>query len=136
MVGASKGYFLLGIWTSLIWATVFGLSVLIRRPIVGYVWSWVNGHDRSWRRSRRAVLAFDAATLTWVLVFGARFIVQHHLYDADRTGWLGVARIAMGWPLAAIGALVTYLAIRAAQRALHAEDDGSRPVEGADQLPG
>jgi hypothetical protein len=42
----------------------------------------------------------------------------------------------MGWPLAAIGALVTYLAIRAAQRALHAEDDGSRPVEGADQLPG
>jgi hypothetical protein len=136
LVGASKGYFLLGIWTSLIWATAFGLSVLIRRPIVGYVWSWVNGHDRSWRRSRRAVLAFDAATLTWVLVFGARFIVQHHLYDADRTGWLGVARIAMGWPLAAIGALVTYLAIRAAQRALHAEDDGSRPVEGADQLPG
>jgi hypothetical protein len=121
LVGASKGYFLLGIWTSLIWATVFGLSVLIRRPIVGYVWSWVNGHDRSWRRSRRAVLAFDAATLTWVLVFGARFVVQHHLYDADRTGWLGVARIAMGWPLAAIGALVTYLAIRAAQRALHAD---------------
>jgi hypothetical protein len=26
----------------------------------------------------------------------------------------------MGWPLAAVGALVTYLAIRTAQRALHA----------------
>ena len=133
LVGASKGYFLLGIWTSLIWATVFGLSVLIRRPIVGYVWSWVNGHDRSWRRSRRAVLAFDAATLTWVLVFGARFVVQHHLYDADRTGWLGVARIAMGWPLAAIGALVTYLAIRAAQRALHADHVTSSPANVVDE---
>ncbi len=66
------------------------------------------------------MLAFDLATLTWVLVFGARFVVQHHLYDADQTGWLGVARIAMGWPLAAIGALVTYLAIRTAQRAVHA----------------
>ena len=87
---------------------------------MGYVWSWVNGHDRSWRALRPAVLAFDLATLTWVLVFGARFVVQHHLYDADKTGWLGVARIAMGWPLAAIGALVTYLAIRAAQRAVHA----------------
>jgi hypothetical protein len=32
-----------------------------------------------------------------------------------------VARIAMGWPLAALGALVTYLAIRSAQRAIHAE---------------
>ncbi|BBZ75396.1 membrane protein [Mycolicibacterium anyangense] len=121
MVGASKGYFLLGIWTSLVWAVVFALSILIRRPVVGYVWSWVNGHDRAWRTSRRAVLAFDIATLTWVLVFGARFAVQHHLYDADRTGWLGVARIAMGWPLTAVAALVTYLAIRVAQRAVHAQ---------------
>lgn len=121
LVGASKGYFLLGIWTSLIWAVVFAVSVLVRRPIVGYIWSWVNGHDRSWRQARKAVLAFDAATLVWVAVFGARFLVQHHLYDADKTGWLGVARIAMGWPLAAVGALVTYLAIRTAQRAVHAE---------------
>ena len=120
LVGASKGYFLLGIWTSLFWAVVFAFSILIRRPVVGYIWSWVNGHDRGWRRSRRAVLAFDLATLTWVLVFGARFAVQHHFYDADKTGWLGVSRIAMGWPLAAVGALVTYLAIRTAQRAVHA----------------
>jgi hypothetical protein len=120
VVGASKGYFLLGIWTSLMWAVVFALSVVMRRPVVGYIWSWVNGHDRSWRSCRKAVVAFDLATLTWVLVFGARFAVQHHLYDADRTGLLGVARIAMGWPLTAIAALVTYLAIRAAQRAVHA----------------
>ena len=129
-VGASKGYFLLGIWMSLFWAVVFTISVLIRRPIVGYVWSWVNGHDRSWRRSRQAVRAFDAATATWVLVFGARFIVQNRLYDEDKTGWLGVARIAMGWPLAAIGAFVTYLASRAAQRALHATHAAtSQPAE-------
>lgn len=126
LVGASKGYFLLGIWTSLFWAVVFGLSVLVRRPAVGFIWSWVNGHDRAWRRSRPAVLAFDAATLVWVAVFASRFAVQHHLYDADKTGWLGVARIAMGWPLAAVGALVTYLAIRTAQRALHAEHAAQR----------
>jgi len=110
-VGASKGYFL--------WAAVFAISILIRRPVVGYVWSWVNGHDRTWRTIRRAVLAFDLATLTWVVVFGARFVVQHRLYDMDKTGWLGVARIAMGWPLTAVAALATYLAIRTAQRAVH-----------------
>lgn len=120
IVGASKGYFLLGIWTSLIWAGVFAVSVLIRRPIVGYAWSWLQSKDRAWRGNRRAVLAFDIATLTWVLVFAARFVVQRHLYDLDQTGWLGVARIAMGWPLTAVAALVTYLAIRAAQRAIHA----------------
>jgi Protein of unknown function (DUF3159) len=117
-MGQSKGYFLLGIWTSLLWAAVFATSILIRRPVVGYIWSWVHGHDRAWRDVRRAVYAFDIATLTWVLVFGARFVVQRLLYDSNHTGWLVVARIAMGWPLAAGAALVTYLAIKAAQRAL------------------
>jgi hypothetical protein len=118
MLGESKGYFLLGIWTSLFWAAVFALSILIRRPVVGYIWSWLHGHDRAWRDVRRAVYAFDVATLTWVLVFAARFVVQHLLYQSDHTGWLVVARISMGWPLTAAAALVTYLAIRVAQRAL------------------
>ena len=122
LVGESKGYFLLGIWSSLLYAAVFGISVLIRRPVVGYVWGWVNQHDRGWRNVRKAVFAFDVATVTWVAVFGARFIVQNHLYDEDQTGMLGVARIAMGWPLTGVAALVTYLAIRTAQRALHEQD--------------
>ncbi|PRC41655.1 DUF3159 domain-containing protein [Mycobacterium sp. ITM-2017-0098] len=129
LVGASKGYFLLGIWMSLFWAVIFALSVVIRRPIVGYIWGWVHTHDRRWRGVRRAVLAFDAATLVWVAVFTSRFVVQHHLYDADQTGWLGVARIAMGWPLTAVAALVTYLAIRAAQRAVRELG----PAEGAER---
>ena len=119
LVGASKGYFLLGIWMSLFWAIVFTASVVIRRPVVGYIWGWVHTQDRgAWRDVRRAVRAFDIATLVWVLVFTSRFVVQHHLYDADQTGWLGFARIAMGWPLTAVAALVTYLAIKAAQRAV------------------
>jgi hypothetical protein len=120
VVGESKGFFLLGIWTSLLWAVVFGVSVLIRRPMVGYIWGWVNSHDRAWRGVRKAVLAFDIATVVWVLVFASRFLVQQHLYQADQTGWLGFARIAMGWPLTAVAALVTYLAIRVARTALHA----------------
>jgi hypothetical protein len=118
VMGDSKGYFLLGIWSSLFWAVVFAGSVLLRRPLVGYIWGWVHGHDTGWRQVRKAVLAFDIATLTWVAVFASRFVVQHHLYDANRTGLLGVARIAMGWPLAALAALGTYLAIRVAQRAV------------------
>jgi Protein of unknown function (DUF3159) len=118
LVGESKGYFLLGIWSSLVYAAIFAVSIVIRRPVVGYIWSWLHGHDRGWRNVRRAVYAFDIATLTWVLVFAARFVVQHLLYESDRTGWLVVARISMGWPLTAAAALVTYLAIRAAQHAL------------------
>jgi hypothetical protein len=134
VVGESKGYFLYGIWMSLLWAVVFLISVLIRRPVVGYIWSWVNGHDREWRKVRRAVLVFDVATITWVLVFASRFIVQRHLYDADETGWLAAARIAMGWPLTAVAALATYLAIRSAQRALHAHAPDEETVEPEDAV--
>ena len=122
IVGASKGYFLLGIWMSLLWAVVFAASVLIRRPAVGYVWSWASGRDRGWRDVPRAVYAFDIASLCWTLVFGARFVVQRLLYDADQTGWLGVTRIAMGWPLTVLAALATYAAIKAVHRALTAVD--------------
>ena len=66
-------------------------------------------------------------------MFGARFVVQNRLYDADQTGLLGVARIAMGWPLTAVAALVTYLAIRTAQRALHAH--AAQPARRASAQP-
>lgn len=117
-LGRSKDYFLLGIWTSLLWAVVFGLSIVVRRPIVGYLWSWAGGHGRRWSDVRRAVYAFDLATLAWMVVFLARFVVQRHFYDTDQIGVLGVARVAMGWPLTAVVALLTYLAIKTAQRAV------------------
>jgi hypothetical protein len=131
LMGDSKGYFLLGIWTSLGWAVVFAGSILIRRPAVGYIWSWASGQGPAWRELRAAIYAYDLATLTWVLVFGSRFVVQRLLYNADQTGWLGVARIAMGWPLTALAALVTYLAVKYVQRALDAQDaqPGSEPAE-------
>jgi Protein of unknown function (DUF3159) len=132
-VGQSKGYFLLGIWMSLLWAVVFTVSVAIRRPMVGYLWSWSTGRDRGWRGVSRAVYAFDIASLGWVLVFGARFVVQHLLYDANQTGWLGVARIGMGWPLTAVAALLTYVAIKAAQRAL-AEAGSAEGLAGGTEL--
>jgi hypothetical protein len=134
LVGQSKGYFLLGIWTSLVWAVVFAVSILIRRPVAGYLWSWATGRDNSWRNVSRAVYAFDIATLSWMLVFVARFTVQGHLYEAGKTGWLGVTRIAMGWPLTALAALVTYGAIKAVLRATPPAGDDALPA-GDDTLP-
>jgi hypothetical protein len=131
VVGESKGYFLLGIWMSLLWAVVFAASILVRRPLVGYAWSWASGRDRGWRAVSRAVYAFDIASLCWMLVFAARFLVQRLLYDADQTGWLGVARIGMGWPLTAVAALATYAAIKAAQRAIAGADGASAAAAGA-----
>lgn len=120
LLGEAKGYFLLGIWVNAFWGVVFTVSVLIRRPIVGYAWGWATGGDMSWRQNRRAVLVYDAATVSWIVLFFTRFAVQARLYVADATAWLGGVKIAMGWPLTAVGALITMLAIRYVKR--HTEE--------------
>ena len=125
--GSAKGYFLLGIYTSLVYGAVFALSVAIRRPLVGVVWSLLNGHGWAWRRYRRAVRAYDVATLAWVVVFGARFVVQQWLYGNDQTGWLAFARISMGLPLYGLALLVTFWAVRRADRFTAAEQTPLEP---------
>jgi Protein of unknown function (DUF3159) len=111
--GEAKGFFLLGIWTSLVYGGLFLLSVIVRRPLVGVIWHLVNGEGQGWRRDPRVVRAFDVASLAWVVVFGARFAVQRWLYDSVYADtWLGWVRIAMGVPLAALAALVTVWAVR------------------------
>ncbi len=112
--GSAKGFFLFGIWASLIYGSVFLASILVRWPLVGVIWSYLNGHGMGWRSEKSAVRAYNIATLTWVAVFGARFIVQRWLYDEDQTGWLAFAKLAMGYPLTAVALLVTVWAVRSA----------------------
>jgi hypothetical protein len=124
--GEAKGFFLLGIWTSLIYGGVFLLSVIVRRPLVGVIWHLVNGEGQAWRRDVAVRRAFDIASLAWVVVFGARFVVQRWLYDSVYADtWLGWVRIAMGVPLAAVAAAVTVWAVRRSRRA-HSHDE-ARP---------
>lgn len=113
-MGEAKGFFLFGIYTSLVYGAAFLISILVRRPLVGVVWGVLNGHGGDWRGDPRVVRLYDLATAVWVLVFGARYLVQHHLYAADSTGWLAAARIAMGWPLTALALVVTVWAVRRA----------------------
>lgn len=120
--GEAKGFFLLGIWTSLIYGGLFLISIVVRWPLVGTLWHLVNGDGRAWRRSAYLRRGYDVATLAWVVVFGARFAVQRWLYDsAYADTWLGWVRLAMGVPLALLAAAVTVWAIRRATEAAKAE---------------
>ena len=107
--GEAKGYFLLGIWSSFVYAGAFAVSLLVRRPIIGLIWEFLDptpGDDETpWHRRGVLFYAYALATIGAGLVFLARGVVQLALFKQDATGWLAVARIAMGYPLyiAAIG---------------------------------
>ncbi|HEY7812191.1 MAG TPA: DUF3159 domain-containing protein, partial [Nakamurella sp.] len=112
--GSARGYFLFGIYASLAYAGAFLVSILVRWPLAGVVWSTLNGTGMGWRADRVSRRYHDVATAVWVLVFAARFVVQNWLFTANQVGWLAFTRIAMGWPLTGIAALATVWAVRKA----------------------
>jgi uncharacterized membrane protein len=118
--GSAKGFFLFGIWASLVYGGAFLASVLVRWPLVGVIWTFVNGYEMSWRSDKRALHSYDLATLAAALIFFGRFVVQRWLYDQDQTGWLAFARIAMGYPLTAVALIITVWAVT---RAGHRQRD-------------
>ena len=80
-----------------------------------------------------AIFDMRAEQVVWVVVFAARFVVQQWLYAINQVGWLAFARIAQGWPLTIVGALITVWAVRKAdlrQKALAepVEEEAAEPA--------
>ncbi|TNM68934.1 DUF3159 domain-containing protein [Streptomyces sp. NP160] len=68
----------------------------------------------AWRRDRAQLRLHRRLTWMWVGLFVLRLAVQTPLYLAGAVTALGVARLAMGLPLFAAAAWVTWLALRRA----------------------
>jgi hypothetical protein len=116
--GSGKGYFLVGIWTSVVLAGIFLVSILVRWPLVGVIWHAASGTGHAWRDDKPSRLGYDIATLALVAIFVSRFVVEQWLYSGDSVGWLAFARIVMGYPLSAVALLVAFWAIRRSGRRL------------------
>lgn len=114
--GEARGFYLPGLIYSAVFAAAFLVSAVVRWPLAGVIWHAINGDGQGWRRNTRLLRAYTFATLLWALVFLARVVVQGWLYNAQEDGWLGVARLGMGFPLVAVALLGTVWAVRRAQR--------------------
>lgn len=117
--GEARAFYLPGLIYSGVAALAFLGSVLVRRPLAGVIWHAVNGDGQGWRRDPRLLRAYTWATLLWALVFAARVVVQGLLYRYDAETWLGIARLAMGYPLVGVALLGTVWAVRRAGREAH-----------------
>jgi hypothetical protein len=120
--GEARGFFLPGIYINAAYGTVFLVSALVGRPIVGAIYAAVDGLGPRWRTDPALRRVFAVASVGWALVFASRAVVQTVLYNLDRVGWLATSRLLMGWPLtiAAVALTVAYVRrahARAAQRA-------------------
>ena len=109
--GSARGFFLLGIWSYVLYGGLLVASILVRWPLVGLLWEGLNGRGKAWRADKRLVRRYDLATVVWVLVFALRFLVQNQLYGANQVGWLATAKLLMGYPLFAVAIIATVLIV-------------------------
>lgn len=123
--GDAKGYFLYGIITQAVYGAAFAISALVRWPLVGVIWGFLDGKGMAWRRIPPARRWYTVATVFWAALFAIRAVLQYVLYLNDEVNWLGAARIGMGWPLALVAFLGTVWAVR---RAMAHEKDAENPV--------
>lgn len=115
--GEARGFYLPGLLYSGALGIVALVSIVARWPLAGVIWHGINGHSTEWRRDPHLVRAYGWATAVWATTFLAKVVVQGGLYLADSETWLGVARLAMGYPLTGVAILATILIVRRAERA-------------------
>ena len=97
--GRAEDAFLPGILYNAGYAVLLAASVLVRWPAVGFLIGAVTGDPTGWR-SNPAVVSL-CAKLTWLLALpcALRVVVQYPLWATGQVGWLGAAKLALGWPL-------------------------------------
>ena len=116
--GEARDFFLADIWWYFTAATVLTVSILLRRPLVGVLWSASRGVGMWWRHDRTSRRRYDIATAVLAAVFATRFIVMQRLYDGNEVGWLTVSKIALNYPLWAAALVVAVWAGRGADHRL------------------
>jgi hypothetical protein len=115
--GTAKAFYLPGIIFSFAYGLAMLASVLIRRPLVGWLWSLlVAGGSMTWREQPLMVRLFSRLTVLWAVIYLAKVGIQTWVFqntDANDPGTaLGVARLVLGYPVYALLLAVTVWSVR------------------------
>lgn len=111
--GEAQDAFLPGIIYNAVYAAVLVGSVLLRWPLLGFLIGSVTGDPTGWRADPGLVRLCSRLTLVLAVPCVLRVAIQYPLWlgGEQMVAWLGVAKIALGWPLqvAALAAMVWLL---------------------------
>jgi hypothetical protein len=127
--GRAADFFLLQVLANAASALAWAVSIVVRWPLLGVVVGLVLGQRFSWRRDPALLRAYNRASWVWTSTFVLRVLVFVPLWLAGHVVALGVARVALSWPLIAACIAVSWLVI---QRSLPPDHPGLRtPITSA-----
>ncbi len=106
--GRAEDFFLPGILTNFLYAAATLISLIINKPILGYVIESIKGTSNKWLADVNLVKKYRAMTYLWFGVFSLRVVIMTPLYLANQLTALGFFKLALGWPLFALAGYATY----------------------------
>lgn len=121
--GKAENFFLPGILTNAAYFSACLISLLVRRPLVGYFVGSLKGDITGWLRDPIQRREFSALTWLWTMVFALRLVITVPLYLTGSVTSLGFAKLALGWPLFLLAGYVSY---RVINRSSHTSATSSR----------
>lgn len=115
--GEARDFYLPGIIISAAYALAMIGSIVVRWPLVGWIWSVVldKGSTR-WRDDPVLLRTFGWLTGLWAVIYLAKVGIQSGLYLNKQEELLAVARIALGWPPYALLLAITVWSVRRVTR--------------------
>jgi len=114
--GRAEDFYLPGLLTNVAYGVVLAISCVVGHPLLGYAVGAATGDVSGWRKVPEQRRAYALATWFFVGVFFLRLLVQVPLYLAGQVEALGIARLAMGWPLFALAAFLAFRVITKARK--------------------
>lgn len=112
VTGQAQDTFLPSIVENGVMALLLGGSLVVRWPLAGFLVGTLLEDVTGWREHPALMRLADRLTLVLLAPLLVRLAVQVPLYLSGQVGWLGLARLVLGWPLHAAtlaGALLILL---------------------------
>jgi hypothetical protein len=114
--GRPEDYFLPSLLANAGAALAWAVSIWIKRPFLGLT---VGALTRSsaWRTDPVMLTAYCRASWIWVVSFLVRVVVMTPLWLSGMTVALGLAKVALGWPMVLVVIWLSWLVVEPAHRA-------------------
>jgi hypothetical protein len=110
--GRAADFFLVQLLSNAASALVWVLSILVRWPLLGVVVGAALGQRTRWRRDPALLRAYSRASWVWVGQYLLRLAMFTPLWLAGSVVALGLARVALSWPLIAACLAVSWWVLR------------------------
>jgi Protein of unknown function (DUF3159) len=112
--GRAQDFFLVQLLSNVASALAWAVSVLVRWPLLGVVVGLLLGQKTRWRRDPDLVRAYGRASWVWVFQYTVRVLIFGLLWWSGWVVALGVARVALSWPLVALTVAASAVVLRRA----------------------